>query len=84
MKYTTLANIIIEAYNSHDLHGTNIWLGTNNFVNVYKSYPHFDSQFKDRYYRIFNTRIKYKISQSCTRIKNITDIQIMFHQKVIF
>lgn len=58
MKYISLANIIIEAYTSHDLHGTNTWLGTNNFVNVYTSYPHFDSQFKDRYYRIFYSIVK--------------------------
>lgn len=58
MKYTTLANIIIEAYISQNLRGTNLWLGTNNFVNVYTSYPHFNDQFKDRYYRFFNSRFK--------------------------
>jgi hypothetical protein len=71
MKYTTLVNIIIETYTSQNLRGTNLWLGTNNFVNVYKSYPHFDDQFKDRYYGFTIQELNIKLVRSISELKTL-------------
>lgn len=63
-KFNHLTTIILEAYSWKSAKGTNVWLGTNNFVNAYKSYPHFDDQFKDRYFGFSIQELNTKLVRS--------------------
>ena len=47
MKFTFLSNLILETFKS--AYGTNKFIYTTDFCNIYEAYPHFEDRFNERY-----------------------------------